>query len=469
MFCQIHRTASVLALLACLASPGLPERTSADDSIADRAAAPIRVLILSGGSGRGSTPILRRILAESRRFDVRICESPLGLTARTLEDFDVVVDDYSGPTLGRGTEDAISGFAESGKGVVIAHASLKGNSSGRAAPSYWPARPSDVPPSPVHFIDVRIVKSEHPIVQGMEATFRIADSTPSGMAIQPSAEVIATAGEAGKDEPVLVGSRHGKGRVVCLATGHDPAAMNEKTFAAMLTRSCEWAANGSVTLPVDKPRTRLQAGVVKAVLITGGHEHDADFYELFDGYEELDHLPVDTSANAFKKDLRGKYDVVIMYDFSRDLDDAGKKNLRDYVESGGGVVVLHHALLNYQDWNWWDDEVVGGSYRLTSPSSSVKNDQQIFATPAGKHPITAGIAPFHVQDEAYKNLRMSPKIKPLLTTDNPTSDTNLAWVGPLEGARVVAIQLGHGRSAFGHPSYRALVHNAVLWAAGKIE
>ena len=81
--------------------------------------------------------------------------------------------------------------------------------------------------------------------------------------------------------------------------------------------------------------------------------------------------------------------------------------------------------------------------------------------------MTAGLTPFHIQDEAYKNLRMSPKIRPLLTTDNPTSDVNLAWVGPLEGSRVVAIQLGHGPSAFGHPSYRALVHNAVLWAAGK--
>jgi type 1 glutamine amidotransferase len=160
-----------------------------------------------------------------------------------------------------------------------------------------------------------------------------------------------------------------------------------------------------------------------------------------------------------------------MYDFTRDLDEVGKKNLRDFVEAGKGVVVLHHALLNYQAWTWWDDEVVGGSYRLSrtgnTPSSSVKDDQRIFATPAGDHPITSGIAPFQIRDEAYKNLRMSPKIKPLLTTDNPTSDTNLAWVGPDDRFRVVAIQLGHGRTAFGHPSYRALVHNAILWAAGK--
>ena len=85
------------------------------------------------------------------------------------------------------------------------------------------------------------------------------------------------------------------------------------------------------------------SGGVKGLLITGGHDHDASFYTIFDQVKELDGLPVLTSATAFKNDLRGKYNVIIMYDFSRDLDDAGKKNLRDYVESGGGVVVLHHA------------------------------------------------------------------------------------------------------------------------------
>jgi type 1 glutamine amidotransferase len=163
--------------------------------------------------------------------------------------------------------------------------------------------------------------------------------------------------------------------------------------------------------------------------------------------------------------------VIIMYDFTRNLDDVGKKNLRDFVESGKGIVVLHHALLNYQTWNWWSEDVVGGRYRLQreggSPSSGVKNDQQIYVTPAGPHPVLNGIHPFHITDEAYKNLYMSPRIKPLLTTDNPTSDTNLAWIGPGEEYRVVAIQLGHGQTAFGHPSYRALVHNAVLWAAGR--
>ena len=166
------------------------------------------------------------------------------------------------------------------------------------------------------------------------------------------------------------------------------------------------------------------AGAVKGLLITGGHDHDAAFYTIFDGCKDLASLPVVTSATAFKTDLRGKYDVLIMYDFTRDLDEASRKNLRDFVESGGGVVVLHHALLDYQNWAWWTDQAVGGSYRLSrvgdTPSSSVKNNQQISVTPAQEHPVTAGIAPFHIEDETYKNMKLSPKDPPAL--DDRQSD-----------------------------------------------
>ena len=82
----------------------------------------------------------------------------------------------------------------------------------------------------------------------------------------------------------------------------------------------------------------------------------------------------------------------------------------------------------------------------------MKNDQEFFVTPVGAHPVLDGIRPFHVTDEAYKNLYISERIKPLLTTDNPTSDVNLAWIGPCRTSRVVAIQLGHG-----HDDLRASV------------
>jgi type 1 glutamine amidotransferase len=227
------------------------------------------------------------------------------------------------------------------------------------------------------------------------------------------------------------------------------------------------------TQPTDRKESQPRAESVRALLITGGHDHETSFYTLFDGHEDLGRIPVTSSATAFQNDLRDKYDVLIMYDFSRDLSETGKKNLRDFVESGKGVVVLHHALLNYQTWSWWYGDVVGGSYRLRRegdiPSSTVKNDQKIFVAPEGEHPITRGLEPFHVMDETYKHMLFSPKIRPLLVTDNPNGDRFLAWIGPCATSRVVAIQLGHGPTIFSHPSYRTLVHNAILWSAGRLK
>ena len=115
----------------------------------------------------------------------------------------------------------------------------------------------------------------------------------------------------------------------------------------------------------------------------------------------------------------------------------------------------------------WSAAAIASVVQATRPRPASRTTSRFPSAPATQHPVTAGIAPFQIKDETYKSMRMSPKIRPLLTTDNPTSDPNLAWIGPDDRYRVVAIQLGHGHTAFGNPSYRALVHNAILWAAGK--
>jgi type 1 glutamine amidotransferase len=232
-------------------------------------------------------------------------------------------------------------------------------------------------------------------------------------------------------------------------------------------------APGKDKPPADPGAQKPDAEAIRALLLTGGHDHETSFYTLFDGHKDLARVRVADSATAFQNDLRDKYDVLIMYDFSRDLKDSGKKNLRDFVESGKGVVVLHHALLNYQDWPWWCEEVVGGSYRLQKtgdiPSSTYKGGERISVAPEGKHPITKGIEPFDVMDETYKRMWISPRVRPLLTTDNPNADKLLGWIGPCDTSRVVAIQLGHGPTVFSNESYRALVHNAILWSAGRLK
>lgn len=54
----------------------------------------------------------------------------------------------------------------------------------------------------------------------------------------------------GYDEPMLMVLSYGKGRVVHLPLGHDPAAMSSLDFVALLQRGTEWAATGQVTQKV---------------------------------------------------------------------------------------------------------------------------------------------------------------------------------------------------------------------------
>ena len=276
------------------------------------------------------------------------------------------------PVPGSDDEKVIRAFVEGGRGVVVTHRAL-GGCSGTTSPraTTQPARPGitgkmprwcpmmssgDSHP-PVHFLDVRIVRPVHPIVHGLPGQFRTADSLPSARGIQPGTEILAattdekSGGGDGPESPVLATLHAGKGASRLLGLGHDLAAMQENEFMTIFARAAEWAATGQVTLPAVVSLPRPRADAVRGLVITGGHDHETAFYSLFDGYDDLARMPVASSATAFQADLRAKYDVLIMYDFTRDLDETGKKNLRDFVESGKGVVVLHHALLNYQQWH----------------------------------------------------------------------------------------------------------------------
>lgn len=455
------------------------------------AAAPafVKVLILSGGgkedtaAWRASSQLLEETLTRTGRFEVRVTESPAGLTATALAAYDLVVDNNPAAA----SESAVlEAFVESGKGLVVTRNALEPlpvvNSSDPTDPT---ARPDpiraagltaltkvswpDAACGPFQMMDLKPAAAEHPIFAGLTMPLRSGDRLPSGLALQAGAEVLAASKEG---VPLLISTNHGKGRVLSTVLGSDPAARQEPAFLTTLGRGAEWAATGKVTLPPRMAIPEPDADALRVLIITGGHDHEGSFYSLTEGYRDLAWAQVSSSDMAFKEDLRPKYDVIVFYDFSRDLDDRGRRNLQDFVAAGKGLVVLHHAVLSYQKWPWWSEEVVGGRYRLshegTIPNSTVKAGEEHFITAEGPSPITDGLTPFHVFDETYKGLWISPKIKPLLHTDNPTSDPVVGWIGPCTTSRVIYLQLGHDHTPFRHPAYRALVHRSILWTAGRL-
>jgi Trehalose utilisation len=166
------------------------------------------------------------------------------------------------------------------------------------------------------------------------------------------------------------------------------------------------------------------------------------------------------------------YDVLVLNDQTNWPNDQ-RAAARQAVEAGRGIVALHHALGDNQDWPWWHEEVTGGQLVLADRGaarrSTVSPVASMAVRPAGAHPILRHVSPFTVTNEhAYKGMWQSPKITPLLQTSQAGSDATVAWVGVHPTARVVCIQPGGSRETHRHPAYRMLVRNAILWAGRRL-
>ena len=213
-----------------------------------------------------------------------------------------------------------------------------------------------------------------------------------------------------------------------------------------------------------------EPGKIRIQLVTGGHSHDISFYEIFSGNREYQ-LTVNPHPSAFRFDLVDRFDVLVLYDLAEVEAEKDRAILRRFVESGKGVVALHHALGSNQQWPWWYEEVIGGKYFMRPegkhPASTYKHDVPLTINVVKKHPVTAGVDRFPIVDEIYGRLWLSPKIDVLLETSHPESDGVVGWISPYAKSRVVYLQLGHGREALENPNYRKLVHNAIAWAAGR--
>lgn len=217
---------------------------------------------------------------------------------------------------------------------------------------------------------------------------------------------------------------------------------------------------------------RNQAGTapLRLLVVTGGHDYPTSFYTLFEQPGMTwDHET--TTESAFRRDVRDRYDVLVLYDMPATLSAAGRANLQAFAEGGKGIVVMHHALCSHNDWDWYRD-LVGARYQIEAqpgrPASTYKHDETIPIAVARPHPVTRGIALTQIYDETYKGMWFAPTNTVLLTTTHPLSDGPLAWISGYAPSRVVAIQPGHGREAHVDSGYRALVRNAILWSAGRL-
>ncbi len=226
----------------------------------------IRTLILTGANNhdwRTSTPFSWLLLQRSGRFEVTAAADPSVELARpgALDDVDLIFMDYNGPEWSDEAKAAFEAAVRGGKGLLILHAA------DNAFPGWvefekmsallWRKGTGH---GKFHEFPVTYVDREHPVTKGL-ADFRTSDELYHKLVHLHEAEyhLLATAfsseesGGTGKDEPMMLTTQYGKGRVFHMVLGHvwkggGMEALENEHFKRALLRASEWAATGEVTL-----------------------------------------------------------------------------------------------------------------------------------------------------------------------------------------------------------------------------
>ncbi len=256
-----------------------------------------KVMLLDGESGgpyhkwQLGTPLIKQVLEETGRFDVTVVTAPAatGVLDGFMPDFaayKAVVFNYDAPDerWPAPIKAAFERYVDGGGGVVIVHAADNafsgwkafndmigvGGWRGRTVASgpYWyykddkPVRdPSDGPGAShgrrTPYL-VRTRAADHPIMRGLptawmhqgDELYAHLRGPGTNMTILATAFADPVNSGTGRDEPVLMASTFGKGRVFHTVMGHDIVAMSCVGFVTTLQRGTEWVATGAVTLPV---------------------------------------------------------------------------------------------------------------------------------------------------------------------------------------------------------------------------
>lgn len=249
-----------------------------------------------------------------------------------------------------------------------------------------------------------------------------------------------------------------------------PARLASLALLAAALLSCASSRPADAVAPASpNPPNKI-----RVLIVTAGHRSQTDsFLDMFQKNPDVTFATAEqtTTAEAYDRPDLSSFDVVVLYDAPVTITDAQKARFLSLIERGTGFVVMHDALLSYQDWPAYE-RVAGGKYLLrperkgdtVTPASTCKKSFTLSVNVVAQgSPITASLQNFTQFDELYRGVRMGRDVVPLLETGGEP----LAWTRQEGKSRVVGTVLGHGSPAYANPPFRAFVAQSIRWAAKK--
>lgn len=255
----------------------------------------------------------------------------------------------------------------------------------------------------------------------------------------------------------------------------------------------------------------VEGGALRVLAITGGHRVDLDAFGGLLGAVCAErgwtfaHAIQPDAQRWLRPGLRDSFDVVLCHDIPGLLLKRGTpptpvgptsdqvEQLTALLETGIGLVVLHHALAGWPGWGGWAD-VLGGRYHYAPgtlhgrawPDSGFRFATYTAEIVATEHPVCAGLSDFELTDELYCCPVFEEQFVPLLRATHvepgdfretfhevlgtpgppwshpPASDV-LAWAKAAGRSPLVYIQPGDGPQTFAQATFRQLIANAIAW------
>ena len=214
---------------------------------------------------------------------------------------------------------------------------------------------------------------------------------------------------------------------------------------------------------------------IRILVITGGHDYKKEqFNQMLAGLGEnisfqIAELPA--AFDMFLPENRSRFDVLVFYHMWQKITDEQAKNFAECIREGKPVVALHHSICAFDDWPEYFN-IIGGKYfhkpatvngKEYAACSYIHDLHFRVKISDKKHPVTRGVNDFDIFDETYKGYYIADGVTPLLTTDEPSSNSLIGWAKKYGKARVVTLQSGHDVPTFENPGFRKLLKQSIEW------